>query len=176
MLERKLPKGRPQVASVLPEDGPDGPVSVAGDVEHRNPAGVPRAPHTRNVLLLCVLVVAAGGCSAPAVREGAAGRAGLAFEAALAAGDHVRACGLLAPSTRRQLEQEEQQDCARALAAERLPRAGALRDATVYGRDAMARMTGDTLFLSLFTDGWRIVAAGCTPEPEKPYRCLVRGA
>ncbi|MFD7631866.1 hypothetical protein ACFV7Q_38685 [Streptomyces sp. NPDC059851] len=132
----------------------------------------------RNVLfLLCALAaLAACGSSAPAARQGAAGRAGLAFAQALAAGDHLRACGLLAPSTRRQLEQDERQDCPQALAAEQLPVAGGLRDVRAYGRQAMARMTGDTLFLSQFADGWKVVAAGCTPQRDRPYECLVKGA
>ncbi|MBW5484639.1 hypothetical protein GPJ59_22860 [Streptomyces bambusae] len=115
------------------------------------------------------------GCGAPAAREDAAGRAGLAFEEALATGDHARACALLAPSTREQLEQDEQESCTRALPAEELPRAVGLRGVEAYGRQALVRMSGDTLFLSLFTGGWKVVAAGCTPQPDQPYRCLVKG-
>ncbi|MFB6613376.1 hypothetical protein ACFCV9_03995 [Streptomyces sp. NPDC056367] len=137
---------------------------------------LPRTRHGRRLLVLCLLALAACGCGGPAAREDAALRAGLAFEEALAAGEHVRACALLAPSTRQDLEQGERQPCAKALAAEELPRAGAVRGVDAYGRQAMVRMSGDTLFLSQFTSGWKVVAAGCTPEPEKPYHCLVKGA
>lgn len=100
----------------------------------------------------------------------------MAFEEALATGDHALACVLLAPSTRRQLVQDQQQDCPRAIAGEELPRGGGLRGAEAYGRQAMLRLTGDTLFLSQFTDGWKVVAAGCAPEGDKPYECSVKGS
>ncbi|MFF4006839.1 hypothetical protein [Streptomyces sp. NPDC001717] len=45
-----------------------------------------------------------------------------------------------------------------------------------YGRQALMRMSGDTLFLAQFTGGGKAVAAGCTPRPDKPYRCLLKGA
>ncbi|MCX5409781.1 isoamylase early set domain-containing protein [Streptomyces sp. NBC_00335] len=44
MLERKQLKNRAQVAFVLPEDTPDGPVSVVGDFNHWNPAAHPLQP------------------------------------------------------------------------------------------------------------------------------------
>lgn len=133
-------------------------------------------PRSLRTVVLCAVALAVAGCGGPAAREDAAGRAGSAFEQALAAGDHVRACAMLAPATREQLEQDEKQDCARAFAGAELPRAGSLRGVEAYGRQAMVRMSGDTLFLSQFTDGWKVVAAGCTPRPDQPYQCLVKGA
>ncbi|MEU6944772.1 hypothetical protein ABZ957_05920 [Streptomyces sp. NPDC046316] len=121
-------------------------------------------------------VLAAAGCGAPAVRQDAAAAAGAAFEAAVAAGDHIRACGLLAPQTRQQLEQDEQKACPAAFASQELPRRRGIQGAEVYGRQAMVRTAGDTLFLSLFTGGWKVVAAGCTPRPDQPYDCLIKGA
>ncbi|WP_406346026.1 isoamylase early set domain-containing protein [Streptomyces sp. NBC_01547] len=44
MLERKQLKGRTQVTFILPEDAPDGPVSVVGDFNHWNPAAHPLEP------------------------------------------------------------------------------------------------------------------------------------
>ncbi len=41
MLERKQLKDRTQVTFVLPAESPDGPVSVAGDFHHGNPAAHP---------------------------------------------------------------------------------------------------------------------------------------
>ncbi|WP_323186145.1 MULTISPECIES: isoamylase early set domain-containing protein [unclassified Streptomyces] len=38
LRERKQLKGRTQVTFILPEDNPDGPVSVVGDFNHWNPA------------------------------------------------------------------------------------------------------------------------------------------
>ncbi|MEW2587149.1 hypothetical protein [Streptomyces virginiae] len=49
--------------------------------------------------------------------------------------------------------------------------------AEVYGRQAMVRLSGHTLFLSQCGKGWKVVAAGCTPRPDRPFDCQVeRGA
>ncbi|WP_234308363.1 hypothetical protein [Streptomyces sp. NRRL F-4428] len=98
-----------------------------------------------------------------------------AFEQALSLRDYTGACRLLAPATRAQLEQDGKQACARALGSEELPVSAALGATEVYGRMALVRAEGDTLFLSLFTGGWRVVAAGCTPRGGAPYQCLVKG-
>ncbi|WP_426361749.1 hypothetical protein [Streptomyces sp. E-08] len=101
---------------------------------------------------------------------------GAAFEAAVATGDHVRACRLLAPQTRQQLEQDEQKACPTALASQDVPKTRGIQSVEAYGRQAMVRMAGDTLFLSLFHAGWKVVAAGCTARPDQPYDCLIKGA
>ncbi|MET9622343.1 isoamylase early set domain-containing protein [Streptomyces sp. NPDC006464] len=44
VLERKRLKGRTQVTFVLPENSPDGPVSVVGDFNHWNPTAHPLEP------------------------------------------------------------------------------------------------------------------------------------
>ncbi|MEU4955724.1 isoamylase early set domain-containing protein [Streptomyces lavendulae] len=52
MLEHKRLNGRTQVTFVLPEDTPDGPVSVVGDFNHWNPCAHPlqaRGDGTRTV-------------------------------------------------------------------------------------------------------------------------------
>ncbi|MFI5982461.1 hypothetical protein ACIBEA_16465 [Streptomyces sp. NPDC051555] len=116
-----------------------------------------------------------GGCGAPTARVDGARTAGDAFERALASGDGTSACGLLAPETLGQLEQDERKSCAVAIAAQGLPRAGAVRAIEVYGRQALLRLDGETLFLSQFAAGWKIVAAGCTPQRERPYKCALKG-
>ncbi|MFD6885310.1 hypothetical protein [Streptomyces sp. NPDC059957] len=119
-----------------------------------------------------VLIV---GCGAPAGRVDGARTAGEGFERALASGDGTTACGLLAPETMGQLEQDEKKTCAEAIGAEALPKTGAVRAVEVYGRQAMLRLDGDTLFLSQFGGGWKVVAAGCTPQGEQPYKCALKG-
>ncbi|THA74145.1 hypothetical protein [Streptomyces sp. A0592] len=128
------------------------------------------------VLIVAATVLSAAGCGAPAARKDAAAAAGAAFEAAVAAGDHVRACALLAPQSRQQLEQDEQTTCPAAFASQHLPKAAGIDGVEAYGRQAMVRMKGDTLFLSQFTGGWNVVAAGCTHRPDRPYDCLIKGA
>lgn len=128
--------------------------------------------------LLCAGTVAVlvGGCGAPAARVDGARAAGERFERDLAAGNHEAACRLLAPETSGQLEQDEGKACREALGAQELPTAGAVRTTEVYGRQAMLRLVGDTMFLSRFDGGWKVVAAGCTPQGEQqPYQCAVKG-
>ncbi|MEU1117626.1 hypothetical protein [Streptomyces sp. NPDC005879] len=50
-----------------------------------------------------------------------------------------------------------------------------MRHIDVFGRQARAVTDRDTLFLSSFPGGWKVTAAGCTPRPEKPYQCLIKG-
>ncbi|MEV0987897.1 hypothetical protein [Streptomyces sp. NPDC049949] len=128
------------------------------------------------LLLTAVVALGVTGCGGPAARQDAAAAVGAAFEAATAAGDHVRACELLAPETRQRLEQDAQKACPTAFASQELPKTRGIEGVEAYGRQAMVRMTGDTLFLSLFTAGWKVVAAGCAPRPDQPYNCLIKGA
>ncbi|MFJ6793160.1 hypothetical protein [Streptomyces sp. NPDC091268] len=129
----------------------------------------------RSLLLVSTAVVLATGCGAPAARVDGARDAGRVFEQALSAQDFPQACALLAPDTRAALEQDEKQPCAKALEGQELPVAAAVDDVEVYGRQALVRAGGETLFLSQFASGWQVVAAGCTPRGEEPYRCVVKG-
>ncbi|MBT2543454.1 hypothetical protein J7E99_22815 [Streptomyces sp. ISL-44] len=126
--------------------------------------------------MAAAVALGATGCGDPAARQDAAAAVGASFEAAVATGDHVRACQLLAPQTRQQLEQDEQKACPTAFASQELPKTRGIQVVEAYGRQAMVRTDGDTLFLSLFTAGWKVVAAGCTPRPNQPYNCLIKGA
>ncbi|MEU2072288.1 hypothetical protein [Streptomyces anulatus] len=84
-------------------------------------------------------------------------------------------CASLAPDTRSELMDSEKTSCAGAVTAEELPPGGSVRTVDVYGRQARVVLASDTLFLSQFPGGWKIVAAGCTPQPGRPYQCTVKG-
>ena len=45
----------------------------------------------------------------------------------------------------------------------------------MWGGTAQVRTSADTLFLTRTGQGWRIAAAGCTPQGEAPYQCRVEG-
>ncbi|MFJ6785754.1 hypothetical protein [Streptomyces yangpuensis] len=126
-------------------------------------------------MAVAATVVVLGGCGASAPRLDGARRAATAFEETLARADYNAACELLAPQTRQQLEQDSDKPCGPALADEKLPTADPVRTTQMYGRQALLQLDGDTLFLSQFDDGWKIVAAGCRPQPGKPYRCSLKG-
>lgn len=115
------------------------------------------------------------GCGAPGERTQGASAAATGFTDALRQGNGPRACALLAPNTFEELEQSEQTSCARAVIRERLPAGDTVRKVDVYGDQARVVVTDDTLFLSRFPSGWKVTAAGCTPRPEQPYDCRVKG-
>ncbi|MEU6064957.1 hypothetical protein ABZ864_10815 [Streptomyces sp. NPDC047082] len=85
------------------------------------------------------------------------------------------ACAALAPDTRQELEQSAKDRCAEAFLEEQLPHARAVLRAQVYGRQAQAVLTTDTLFLSVFPAGWKVTAAGCVPCSQQPYQYLIKG-
>nr|WP_218861536.1 hypothetical protein [Nocardioides panzhihuensis] len=97
------------------------------------------------------------------------------FQKAVATQDWAGACELLAPETLSELEAAAKTPCSSALAEEKLPVPGTLDSVDVSGTMAEVRYQGETLFLSRFADGWRLLAAGCTPQPPKPYECALHG-
>ncbi|MFH8701413.1 hypothetical protein [Streptomyces chartreusis] len=122
--------------------------------------------------LACAVLTA---CSTPGERETAASAAAERFANNVRHSDGTRACAALAPETRQELEQSAKTSCAKAILDEQLPDAGALQGIEVYGQQARAVLTADTLFLSSFPAGWMITAAGCVPRPHQPYQCQVKG-
>ena len=136
-----------------------------------------RAP-VRTTSLLAVGLAAAlmlVGCGADGERRQAAEVADT-FTADVSA-DPQAACGLLAPRTVQSVEQDGQ-PCARALVQDDLPTPRGHTSVTVAGHSAQVRYAGETVFLALFDDGWRVTAAGCSrpsPDPAVPYDCTVEG-
>lgn len=115
------------------------------------------------------------GCAGQGSAENAnAAAAALAFSQSIesASGE---ACDLLAPETRKALEESEG-PCAGALPDHLDPAAGPAGSTEVYGKDAVVRLPTDTIFLARFADGWRVTAAGCTRQQDgRPYDCTVEG-
>ena len=130
----------------------------------------------RSTLLAAVLVAtgAVTGCGAVSDRERAAATAAERFATAVAGGDGAAACAVLAPETVEELESGGA-SCADAILDEDLPEPGPVGTTDVYGQWARVVMPDNTLFLAVFRDGWRVVAAGCRPAGEGPYDCVVQG-
>ncbi|MFI5890001.1 hypothetical protein ACIA5D_07750 [Actinoplanes sp. NPDC051513] len=124
----------------------------------------------RAIFLVPLLLVA--GCGAVGGREQAASATALRLLDAVAAGDGAGACAVLAPDTASEVSES---DCPSAILGENLPAPGTVVEADVYGQWAQVRLTGDTVFLAVFPGGWRVVAAGCAAQGDRPYDCAVSG-
>lgn len=101
--------------------------------------------------------------------------AALAYASDVHRRDGPAACRLLAPETRAEVAQSGKSPCGRAILDEDLPDPGTVRATRVWGRAAQVRMAGDTVFLSEFASGWKVVAAGCASRGSKPYDCQLQG-
>jgi hypothetical protein len=87
-------------------------------------------------------------------------------------GDPQARCDLLIPTALAAFEESEGTSCAEAIGD--LPlQGGSIESTEIWGGNAQVKVGGDTLFLSETTAGWRVAAAACTPQGEKPYDCEV---
>lgn len=97
------------------------------------------------------------------------------FHSALAAGDGATACNLLAPSAVEELEDGAPGACADELLQLVIPDASDVTESKAYGTNAQVLMDQDTVFLTRSGDTWKVTAAGCTRQGERPYDCEVEG-
>ncbi|ELP66957.1 hypothetical protein ACKI1I_01810 [Streptomyces turgidiscabies] len=135
---------------------------------------MPRSAYTRTVAVL-LAVGTLGGCGTVAERRDDVRDTTAVFEKALTEGAYDRVCAVLAPATVDELEQSAGSPCAQAVSEESLKPGGSVRRTDVYGNQARAVLATDTLFLSHFTSGWKVVAAGCEPRPKVPYQFRIKG-
>ena len=118
-----------------------------------------------------VLVGVGCGSDLPAAASNVAER----FYQAIGARNGAAACALLAPQTFHEVEESAQAQCATAILDENIPAGGEVTELRQYGGQAQARMRDDTAFLAEFDDGWKVVAAACTPQGQLPYDCKLKG-
>ncbi|MFF4029202.1 hypothetical protein ACFYZ2_05450 [Streptomyces sviceus] len=135
-----------------------------------------RKPHRISPLMcLALLGLVLSGCGSVGERRSDAETAATGFERLLRADDPTGLCAALAPETRGELEESQKASCEKAISSQEIPPGGATQRVDLYGRQARIVLARDTLFLSLFPDGWKVVAAGCTPQPGRPYQCAIKG-
>jgi chemotaxis response regulator CheB len=123
------------------------------------------------VVAFGALALALTGCGRDgdrqAVRAVASG-----FYAAVQDHHGARACALLSVDTRKALEQQESEPCAKAVEKLSL-HPGRPAAAEVYSTEASVHLAGgDTVLLGDTAQGWRISAAGCQLHgPSQPADC-----
>lgn len=124
--------------------------------------------------MLAVLSVAVlSGCSG---RDTAAPeRTVTAFARAISASDGERACAFLSVEVSSTVAESTGMPCPAAVLRADLPDPSSVRSAELYGHQAFVTTGTDTLFLSEFPDGWKIIGAGCEPRGDKPYDCAISG-
>ncbi|MDQ4055397.1 MAG: hypothetical protein M3237_22270 [Actinomycetota bacterium] len=118
----------------------------------------------------CLLVA---GCSG--AQEDAAADVAADFYQAVATGEGEDACAVLAPATLSELEQSAGKPCPEAVLGEDVPEVADPGRIEVFGTMAQVHYDQDVAFLTRFEDGWRVVAAACTPASPR-YDCSIQGA
>lgn len=134
-----------------------------------------RRPGVR-VFAVSAALLALAGCAAAPNQTAAADTARRFLQSA--GGDTASACEMLAPGTLKNLE-EDGDPCAVALAGERFAPASDPAEVVVAGHSAQVRFADEAVFLALFDDGWKVIAAGCrreSPDLAVPYECVVEGS
>lgn len=121
------------------------------------------------VAVVCTVVAA--GCASQSDRRDASDTATRFLQAA-AGGDVETACALLTPRTRDDLVTADG-PCARSLPADEL--SGSVTGADTWSDWAKVDTESGTLFLARFESGWLVSAAGCLPNGDAPYNCVVGG-
>ena len=125
------------------------------------------------LLVGAVLLLTAAGCSTVGDRERTATDVAVRLLTVVDAGDGEAACALLAPGLVEKLAVIRPP--VQAILDKDLPRPGTVLETSVYGQWAQVKLDDDTVFLGAFPGGWRVVAAGCTPQASRPYDCSVEG-
>lgn len=131
--------------------------------------------HQSSVLGAALLAGLATVTGCRGAQDGAVAEVAAAFHDAYAARDGAAACDLLAPETKSELERLAGEPCAGAVLEEDVAEVGPPRAVEVFGTQAEVRYDGETTFLARFQDGWKVMAAGCTPRPGQPYDCVIAG-
>jgi hypothetical protein len=75
-----------------------------------------------------------------------------------------------------ELEDGAPGSCADELLQLVIPGASEVTESKAYGSNAQVQMDQDTVFLTRSGDTWKVIAAGCTPQGERPYDCEVEGS
>lgn len=138
-------------------------------------AATPR-PHRTLIIGSTALAVVLGGAlsGCAGATDDDVARAADAFHAALSDRDGAAACASLSPATASELAKNSGKPCRKAILSETVPVPAAPGTVALYDTAGQVHYEREVVFLSEFPDGWKVVAAGCTPNPPGPYDCLIK--
>jgi hypothetical protein len=123
------------------------------------------------VLMLSIVVVA--GCGR-ADDDRAVGAVTERFLQAVEDGDGAHACAQLSPGAVEALEHDESKACDEAAPELEVSPSRVTRTQVFATAAKVDLADGQSAFLELTPNGWRLSAAGCEPEPgDAPYTCEV---
>ncbi|MGF9753974.1 hypothetical protein AAII07_02135 [Microvirga sp. 0TCS3.31] len=128
-------------------------------------------PRARDLAVLGVACAALAGCGG--TQDDAATTAARRLLDAAAASDGAGACAVLAAPTRDELEQSSGKPCDEAVLEEELGSGDGPASVEVFDTMAQVVVGAETVFLSRYDGRWRVVAAACTPVPDRPYDCSI---
>jgi hypothetical protein len=97
------------------------------------------------------------------------------FHQALTASQWTEACSMLESDVREKAAQEQRSTCEDGLRDLQVQEPGRMTRTEIYGRGAFVEFENDAVFLAAAEGGWKITAAGCTPNGDAPYTCEVGG-
>jgi hypothetical protein len=127
----------------------------------------------RWIAVSLVTIVALAGCSS--AHDDEVEQTAEAFHAALKADDGASACDELGDEVQSELQQSSGSSCEVAIMQAGISPDGRVEQVSVSGTAAQVRYDDDVVFLAEFPDGWKVIAAGCQSQPDKPYDCQVQG-
>jgi hypothetical protein len=131
------------------------------------------APLLRPVVLALAAAFALTACGTADDRVQARGTV-QRFLADLGRGDGAGACGQLSQDTIKQLIQQEQAACAKAVTGLKVT-PGAVTRVQVFVTNAKVDLSnGASAYLDRSPDGWKLSAVGCRPDAkpaDHPYDC-----
>ena len=119
---------------------------------------------------IALLALALSGCGPGGSERDARGSV-QRFFAAYSGHDGAAACDELSEETVSEVEKSEKKPCAQGILSEDVSPAPVV-GVHVYMHSAQAKLRGgEAVFLDLTPEGWKVSAAGCKPQPGKPYQC-----
>jgi hypothetical protein len=117
-----------------------------------------------------LLALAFSGCGTSGSERDARGSVERFFTA-FSRHDGSAACDELSEETVSEVEKSEKKPCDQGILSEDVSPAP-VADVSVYMHSAQVKLRGGgAVFLDLTPQGWKVSAAGCKPQPGKPYQC-----